>query len=218
MSGQDPMLDRDDVLLRLLADLEREAEVDGVRVELFVVGDAAMVLAYNLDRITGDLGAVFEPKSVVYRLAARVAEQSDLSIDSEWLNDGVKGFMPGADPNATVFLDRPHLSVSIASPRYMFVLKAMAARESDEDDLRVLYRLCEFASASEALDTVETAYPAHPIKPATQYLIEGIAHDTLTGGTDEPRQPAAIGATSGWTDSGGSCRSLGPDPTPSHQS
>lgn len=111
----------------------------------------------------------------MYELAARVAARHPLKLREGWLNDGVKGFLPGADPNAAVFYDHPSLTVSVASPRYLFVLKAMSARESDEDDLRVLYPLCNFASADEALDSIERAYPTQEIKPVVQHLVKGIA-------------------------------------------
>ena len=51
----------------------------------------------------------------------------DLAPDS--LNDAANAFMPGNEPAATTFYDTPGLSVRVASPRYLFVMKAMAARE-----------------------------------------------------------------------------------------
>jgi len=176
-----------DQMLKLLDQLALEAEKEGVRVELFVVGGGAMALAYNVDRVTGDLDAVFEPKSSVANLAKKVAASSPYDLSDDWLNDGVKGFLPGPDSDATVFLDHPFLSVSVASPRYLFVLKAMSARESDHEDLEVLYPLCRFKDADEALDLVAKAYPANRMKPVTQYLIEGIAQQDADSGP-EPKQ------------------------------
>jgi len=123
----------------LLDDVGAEAERRGVRVDLFLVGGGAITLAYNDQRTTGDLDAVFEPSGVVRDIAETVARRrTDLRLSADWLDDAVKGFLPGHDPNATVLHDTPHMSVSEASPRYLFVLKAIAARESDEDDLRLL--------------------------------------------------------------------------------
>lgn len=121
------------------------------------------------------------PKSEVCRIARRVAGRSGIDgLDPNWLNDAVKGFLPGADPAAAVLLDRPHLSVSVASPRYLFVLKAVAGREVDEDDLRRLWPLCGFASADEALDSIESASPRQPLRPAIQYLVESLAEELGT--------------------------------------
>jgi hypothetical protein len=63
---------------------------------------------------------------VIYRAAQRVGDRRGLPPD--WLNDGVKGFLPGPDPGATVLFDRPGLAVRIASPRYLFAMKVLAAR------------------------------------------------------------------------------------------
>lgn len=168
------MIDRE-TIIHLLDEIDRAATRRDVRVELFIVGGGAMALAYNATRVTGDLDAVFEPTSVVRAIAREVAETfPELNLADDWLNDAVKGFLPGADENASVLFDRPNLAVTIASPRYLFVLKAMAAREVDEGDLRALWPLCGFEDAAEALDVVEAAYPRIPIRPAVQYLIEAI--------------------------------------------
>lgn len=175
MDGDGAALTRSDIesLLRRLGEL---AESSGVSINIFLVGGSAMALAYNANRTTGDLDAVFEPKSVVYELARRVADESGLGIPHDWLNDGVKGFLPGNDPYARrVLRDLPGISVSVASPRYLFVLKAMAARETDEQDLKVLYPLAGFRDADEALDAIAVAYPLTTIKPAVQYLVRLVA-------------------------------------------
>jgi hypothetical protein len=118
-----------------------------------------------------DLDAVFEPKSVVYQAARTVGERHELPPD--WLNDGVKGFLPGEDLNATALFDRPGLSVRVASPRYLFAMKAVAARiERDASDLLHLYRLCGFASLEEALECVEQHYPPHLIPPKTAFILQ----------------------------------------------
>ena len=65
MDGDGAALTRSDIesLLRRLGEL---AESSGVSINIFLVGGSAMALAYNANRTTGDLDAVFEPKSVVY--------------------------------------------------------------------------------------------------------------------------------------------------------
>lgn len=46
----------------------------GVRGQIYIVGGAAMALAYSTRRVTRDIDADFEPKMVIYEAAARVAE------------------------------------------------------------------------------------------------------------------------------------------------
>jgi hypothetical protein len=170
----DPMLDRKKILEAFDA-LAADLQGNGVAGELFVVGGGAMALAYNTDRVTRDIDAVFEPKDVVYDAAGRVAES--LGLERYWLNDAAKIFVHGEDPQATVHYERPGLTVRVASPRYLFTMKALAAREVDYDDLRTLYGLSGFKSAGEALDAVEQAYPQAQFMPIVQYVVEGIARE-----------------------------------------
>ena len=66
-----------------------------MRGQIFIVGGAAMALAYSTRRVTKDIDAVFEPKSAIYDAATTVAEE--LGLPEDWLNDAVKGFVPGVD-------------------------------------------------------------------------------------------------------------------------
>lgn len=63
-----------EVLTALAAELERR----GTSGEMYVVGGAAIALAFDERRATRYVDAVFEPKSVVYEAAAVVAEQRGL--------------------------------------------------------------------------------------------------------------------------------------------
>lgn len=163
------MLDRDDIE-RLLREVAAELAERDVRGHLFLVGGAAMALAYGRTRVTRDVDDVFEPKQRVYAAAQVVGRRHGLGDD--WLNDAVKGFLHGADPDATTFLDEPGLTVQIASPRYLFTLKALAARvDRDAADLVTLYRRCGFTSVDEALDHVEQTVPAGLVVPKTEFLL-----------------------------------------------
>ena len=137
---------------------------------MLIVGGAAMALAYSTRRSTSDLDAVFEPKTLIYEAAARIATRH--SLDAGWLNDAVKRYLPGADPNATVFFDRPGLVVRIASPRYLLAMKLLASRvERDEDDIRVLLRLSNITTADEAIALVSDLYPVSAIPPKVRFLV-----------------------------------------------
>ena len=90
-------LGREDIRA-LLDDLSQELAVRGTRAELFLVGGAALAIAYDATRATRDLDAVFIPSDVVRQAAAAVADREGLAED--WLNNTVKGFLPGPDPDA----------------------------------------------------------------------------------------------------------------------
>lgn len=163
------LLDRE-TIEGLLRDLGRKLEERGVEGRLFVVGGAAMALAYGRGRATQDVDAVFEPTEVVHDAARELARERGLEPD--WLHDGVKGFLLGADPDASTHLDVPGLRVEVASPRYLFVLKAMAARvDRDARDLVDLFNLCGFRDVDAALEHVEQHAPSSLLHPKTEFLL-----------------------------------------------
>jgi len=127
-------------------------------------------VGYDARRTTRDLDAVFQPKTAVYDAAEAVARRHGLPGD--WLNDAVKRFLPGADPEARPVFESDFLRVDVASPRYLLAMKLLSAREQDIDDIVFLYRLCGFTTVEEGLDVVEAAYPNRPIAPKVQFLLE----------------------------------------------
>lgn len=164
------LLDRRE-LLEALAGLDEELGILGVRGEVFIVGGAAMAIAYDTRRATADVDAIFVPSIEVRMAASRVAER--LNLEPDWLNDGAKAFMPGEDVNQIGVYEGRHLSVAAASPQYLLAMKLMASRvERDQDDIRELYRLCGFSTAEQGLDLLETYYPSKTIMPRVQYLLQ----------------------------------------------
>lgn len=169
------LLDREEIG-ELLRELARKLEARGVQGRLFVVGGAAMALAYGRGRATQDVDAVFEPKEVVYEAAREVAQERGLAAD--WLNDGVKGFLVGTDPDASTHLDEPGLRVEVASPRYLFVLKALAARvDRDARDLVHLFNICGFRDVDAALEHVQKHAPSSLLQPKTEFLLRELLAD-----------------------------------------
>ncbi len=129
-------MDREQILetLRALGVLLAER---GLRGEMYVVGGAAIALAYDERRSTRDIDAVFEPKMEIYAAAAELADR--LGLPPGWLNDAVKGFLGGTDPNASPVLDVPGLRCLAASPRVLLALKMLAHRVGeDEADVLLL--------------------------------------------------------------------------------
>jgi len=162
-------------ILDLFEDLSAELARRGIRADVFLVGGAAMAVAYDGRRSTRDLDAVFEPKDEVYAAAATVADQRDLPVD--WLNDAVKGFLPGDDPRSRVAYESGSLRVDVASPQYLLAMKLLSARDQDVEDIAALYRLCGFTTAAQGLDLVESVYPGRVIAPRVQFLLEELFPD-----------------------------------------
>ncbi|MGH3428037.1 MAG: DUF6036 family nucleotidyltransferase [Mycobacteriales bacterium] len=165
-------LDRDGIK-SLLQELSDELGQRDAQADIFLVGGAAMALAYDARRATRDLDAVFAPTTVVRKAAAAVAEQH--GFEEDWLNDAVKGFLPGEDPDPRLFFETPSLRVSVASPRYLLAMKLRASRvDIDVEDIRFLFRLCGFTTVEEGLELLERSYSSAVIEPKTQYLLAEI--------------------------------------------
>ncbi|MGC2174978.1 MAG: DUF6036 family nucleotidyltransferase [Acidimicrobiales bacterium] len=158
-------------LLEALGELDEELKILNVRGEVFIVGGAAMAIAYDTRRSTADVDAVFVPSSEVRTAASRVAER--MNLEPDWLNDGAKSFLPGEDENQIGVYEGQHLSVAAASPQYLLAMKLMASRvERDQDDIRELYKLCGLTTAEQGLDLLVSYYPSHRILPRVQFLLQ----------------------------------------------
>jgi hypothetical protein len=164
-------VDRDEILAALEALSEQLVHI-GVVVDLYVVGGAAIALAYDARRSTRDVDAVFVPKLLVYQAAGRVAQERGLPAG--WLNDAVQGFLLGPDPYPTEILELPGLRVEVASAQTVLVMKALAHRVGeDDDDVRLLAgRLA--MGASQVLDLVERTAGSRLLTPQVQFFVEAV--------------------------------------------
>lgn len=163
-------MDRVAILAALTA-LGEQLQHDGVIADLYVVGGAAIALAYDDRRSTRDIDAVFVPKAHVYRAAARVAAERGLPVG--WLNDAVKGFLLGPDPSPTQILELPGLRVEVASAQTVLVMKCLAHRVGEDDeDLRLLAGKLHLDSAVQVLDLVERMVGPRLLTPQVQFFVE----------------------------------------------
>lgn len=159
--------------LAALQALGDELGRQGVRGQIFVVGGAAMALAYSTRRVTKDIDTVFEPKSAIYAAAERVAEEHGLPAD--WLNDAVKAFVPGTDaPRTTASRGRRDRGDD-RLPRYLLAMKLMAMRfGEDDEDIEVLLEQCHMHTPQEALDLLKDMYPSKEPPAKTRFFLEGL--------------------------------------------
>ena len=164
-------MDRAEIIAALTA-LAGELERRGVSGEMYVVGGAAIALAFDERRSTRDIDAVFEPKATVYEAAAVIAERLDLP--PAWLNDAVKGFLAGEDFAAAPVLDLPGLRCLAASPQTLLALKVLAHRVGeDESDLRLLAAELRLTSAEQVLEIAERTY-GDRLDPAARFFVEEV--------------------------------------------
>jgi predicted nucleotidyltransferase len=158
MSGDDDVLLGRAELERAFTALGERLASRDVTADVFVVGGAAMALAYDAKRVTRDVDARFVPHGIVLEEARRVAE--DLGLPPWWLNEQASVYISGKDdPGKRRVFDHPGLRVMAASPEHVFAMKALAARLRDIDDLRLLAGMVGVRSSTDALRICTDFFP-----------------------------------------------------------
>lgn len=172
MSVSGPLLDRaaiEDAFRRLGDRLARR----GVVADLYVIGGAAMALAYDARRATRDIDAVFEPHGIVLEEARAVA--TALGLPSWWLNEQASAYVaPGGDPSASRVFDHRGLRVAAASAKHLLAMKVLAARPQDIEDIRLLIDLLGLTSVDEVLARCADVFPDEPVPDRARLLLEDV--------------------------------------------
>lgn len=158
-------------IVELLTELGRRLAARGLEGEMYVVGGAAIALAFDERRSTRDIDAVFEPKLAIYEAAAAIA--AERSLPENWLNDSVKGFLAGDDDDAVPVLEVPGLRVATASPSVLLAMKVLAHRAGEDDeDVRLLATQLGLGRASDVLAVAESVYGDQLDVPARFFVEE----------------------------------------------
>ena len=140
--------------------------------EIYVVGGAAIALAFDPRRTTKDIDAVFEPKALIYREAEAMSQEHGLA--RSWLNDAVKGFLVAPDPGAAVVLDVPGLRCSAASPRLLPGHEGPCSPERRGRGRRSPARAAlSLTTAEQVLDVAEEVY-GDRLDAAAQFFVEAL--------------------------------------------
>lgn len=169
---QAPLLNRAGLEQAFTA-LGKRLQARGVVADIFVVGGAAMALAYDANRVTRDVDAVFVPHGIVMEEAQRVAK--DLHLPTWWLNEQASFYISAKDDagKRRVF-DHPGLRVMAASPEHVFAMKALAARTRDLGDLRVLAGLTGIDSVSAALELCARFFPDEQVSERAKQALQDL--------------------------------------------
>jgi hypothetical protein len=170
------LLTRKDIL-RALGRLSEVLEARGVKADLFVVGGAAMTLAYKARPSTRDVDAIFKRKNEVFKAAAQVAREQ--TLPDGWLSDAAKKFLGRPDRRPRPILDLPGVRIMAGSPEYLLAMKVLADRhDRDRGDLRFLIRMLGLKSVKQAERLFTEVYPDNEIPEDTRArLAELIAQE-----------------------------------------
>ncbi len=178
MTDSDPLLDRaaiEHAFRRLGERLSRR----GMTADVYVIGGAALAMAYDARRATRDIDAVFQPHGAVLEEAWAVADE--LGLPRWWLNDQASAYVArGGDSHAPRVFEHPGLRVSAASAEHLLAMKVLAARRRDVDDIRFLVDRLGLTTVDEILALCADVFPEEPVPDRARLVLE----DALVSGTD----------------------------------
>ena len=140
----------------------------GISGRIFIVGGAAMVLAFSSRFSTADVDAA---KTV----------GAELGLPEDWLNDSVTIYLPSfKEPDWRPTLKFENLEVSTADARSLLAMKMRASRGSrDIGDIRLLLVQCGIRTESDALSLYEEYFPEDPIPERATPLLRRALADNL---------------------------------------
>lgn len=177
------MLSREDII-RGLRKIDEKSKEAGLVVDIAIYGGAALALAFDLRDSTRDVDVVVRRNpDFIRKVSADIAEEE--GWPSDWLNDGVKGFISGSEAmNKMELFDAPPdvggLRIYTPTPEYLFAMKCMAMRPEgidgshDISDIEALADEANIIDANAALSLIEEFYPSSRIPPKVRFGVEEI--------------------------------------------
>jgi predicted nucleotidyltransferase len=170
--AEEPLLDRASIqdLFRRLGERLQKRDVVG---DIYVIGGAAIALAYDARRATRDIDAVFKPHGIVHEEALALA--AELGLPRWWLNEQASAYVaPGGDPQAPRSFDHPGLRVLTASPEHLLAMKAMAARRRDTEDLTLLVTQLGLTTPEQVIAVCQRVFPDETLPDRAQLVLADV--------------------------------------------
>lgn len=135
-----------DEIRDLLGELLDRAEAEGIEVDAYLIGGAAMALHLGRDALTPDVDGIFRPLEHVKRIGAMMAMEYGLSPD--WINEHARPFItfdPAHGRNFDEVKIRGH-TIRIASKRALLAMKMARYARKDYPDITALIRSLHISS------------------------------------------------------------------------
>ncbi len=139
--------------------------------EVYVIGGAVMLLAFNARQATRDVDAIWNPHGIIHDEAVAVARE--MGLPDYWLNEQASAFIPrnpewGSHPA----LDFSHLRVFASSPHQALAMKAISARDTDREDIQFLIRHLDVHEADAVYEIINRFFPDEEIPMRTKLVME----------------------------------------------
>ncbi len=157
-----------------LAELGTELDRQGVAAKIFVVGGAAMVLAFRARTATEDVDVAAVPAERVLSVAAAIGDRRGLRPG--WLDDSAKIFVPPfKEPDWRPVMRIGRVEVVAADARSLLAMKIRASRgRRDEGDVRFLLGRCGIGSYDQAVELYREFFPEDPLPRRAVLMLRGL--------------------------------------------
>ena len=151
-------LDRDTVH-QLFEELADELAQARVRACIYIIGGAAMTMAYQRDRTTQDVDTrIDDGHQAVLTAVSTIARRHGLPTN--WLNEQAIAYLPAPpDRRTPVVFDSPHLIITGASAEHLLAMKLEASRRTDQADIATLLRTLDIRDANAAMAIHADLFP-----------------------------------------------------------
>lgn len=169
----EPLFDASE-LHRAFAALALKLQRRNIVGQVHVVGGAAMLLAYNPDRLaTRDIDALFGPDGPLIAAIHEVAAENNWP--ASWLNNQAAVYVARSPGEGIRVFDHPYLQVAATPADHLLAMKALAARAvRDGDDLRFLIDHLAIRSAAQVWAIVERFFPGCDVPQRSRDLVDDL--------------------------------------------
>ena len=161
-------------ILDYLSEVADELASRGLSARLIVVGGSYLAL-HDLRESTMDVDTVTRLEAEITAVIQTIADRHELRAD--WLNDHAAPFSPAGLrlEHCQVLYEGNQLTVLGPPASQIFLMKLLAGRAPDHDDMIALWPLCDFESAQTAVDAYHLAYPFEEPDPHLVGYVQQIA-------------------------------------------
>lgn len=165
----------------LFEELSEELRFSRTRAQVYVVGGAAMSLAFDRERLTRDVDARIDSGHHRLSLAVRAVGLRH-GLPDTWLNEQATAWMPIADDaQAQTLYESPYLTVTGASASHLLAMKLKSARERDREDVALLCKHLGLAGPEEAIRIYQDVFPGERVRSRARALLDRAFQDRGAG-------------------------------------
>ena len=164
-------------LVALFDELSKELRFEGARAQIYIIGGAAMSMAFDRERTTRDVDARIDTGH--YRLTKAVQKVGRRhGLPDSWLNDQATTAIPReGDVRARTVYESAYLTVTGASAKHLLAMKLAAARDKDRDDVAVLCEELELRDPEQAVAIYRELFPGDKLKAAARAALDAAFRD-----------------------------------------